>query len=404
MDKKLEPKIRFKGFNDAWEQRKLGDIAEETVGGGTPKTSNLSYWDGSLPWIQSSDLVENNPFVVNYNKAINELALKNSAAKRINSNSIAIVTRVGVGKVALIKKSYASSQDFLSLCDINIDLIFATYVIWKAMQETKIRSQGTSIKGVSKKEVLKITIQVPGKNEEQHLLSDLMFTIDNLITANQRKEKLLQELKKLLMQNVFPKNGQKNPDFRFRGFTDDWEQRKLSSIFKKRSERNPGNFGKESWISVANMFFQSPDKVLSNHVDTRTYVMKKGDVAFEGHPNKQYQFGRFVENDIGDGIVSELFPIYKHIDKYDLRFWKYFIHSEKIMNRIISKALTSSGNSSNKINDKDFLRQQITIPTLNEQQKVGKALADIDNLITANQQKTAQLKDIKKFLMQNMFI
>ncbi|MGC3124278.1 restriction endonuclease subunit S, partial [Enterococcus faecalis] len=88
------------------------------------------------------------------------------------------------------------------------------------------------------------------------------------------------------------------------------------------NERNERSLGKEHWISVAKMNFQNPDKVQSNNIDTRTYVMRTGDIAFEGLPNKEFKFGRFVANDIGTGVVSELFPIYRHKQEYDYYYWK----------------------------------------------------------------------------------
>lgn len=166
-----------------------------------------------------------------------------------------------------------------------------------------------------------------------------------------------------------------------------WELRKLGDEFKKVNERNNGKFDKSRWISVAKMYFQNPDKVQSNNIDTRTYVMRIGDIAFEGHPNKEYKFGRFVANDIGDGVVSELFPIYRHITKYSNEYWKYAIHQENIMGPIFAKSITSSGNSSNKLNPKHFLRQKVAVPSLEEQQKIGSFFKHLDELITLHQRK-----------------
>ncbi|WP_259274083.1 hypothetical protein [Streptococcus lutetiensis] len=86
-----------------------------------------------------------------------------------------------------------------------------------------------------------------------------------------------------------------------------WEQRKFGDEFQRTNERNDGSFGAEHWISVAKMYFQDPEKVQSNNLDTRTYVLRYGDIAFEGNKSKDYKYGRFVANDIGDGIISELF-------------------------------------------------------------------------------------------------
>ena len=97
-----KPKVRFAGFTEDWEQRKLGEIAEKTFGGGTPSTSNPDFWSGKIPWIQSSDLTEDNLFDVKPRKFISKLAIKSSASKIIPKNSIAIIVRVGVGKLAFL--------------------------------------------------------------------------------------------------------------------------------------------------------------------------------------------------------------------------------------------------------------------------------------------------------------
>lgn len=161
----------------------------------------------------------------------------------------------------------------------------------------------------------------------------------------------------------------------------------MGEEFKRVNERNNGEFGKDRWISVAKMYFQDPDKVTSNNIDTRTYVMRLGDIAFEGNSNNEFKFGRFVANDIGDGVVSELFPIYRHIRDYDNNYWKYAIHLERIMRPIFAKSITSSGSSSNKLAPKDLLRQSIFLPNLDEQKKIGAFFINIDSLIALHQRK-----------------
>jgi type I restriction enzyme, S subunit len=195
----------------------------------------------------------------------------------------------------------------------------------------------------------------------------------------------------------------KEPKVRFGEFTETWKQRKLSTEFEKVNERNDGSLGREHWISVAKMYFQSPEKVQSNNIDTRTYVMRIGDIAFEGHPNKDFKFGRFVANDIGTGVVSELFPIYRHKQDYNNYYWKNAIQIERIMGPIFSKSITSSGNSSNKLDPNHFLRQPIFIPKLEEQNKIGSFFKQLDNTITLRQQELEQLKESKKTLLAKMF-
>ena len=180
------PGVRFKGFTDAWEQRKLDDIAKIKTGGGTPKTANPEYWSGNIPWIQSSDLVEGDIAHVNINKFINNNALKNSAAKLISRDSIALVTRVAVGKVAVINQDFTTSQDFLSLSDFDgSDIKFLAYQLYRLMQENAKVLQGTSIKGITKTELIEQSISIPSSGQEQNLISNVLSKIDSIITLHQ---------------------------------------------------------------------------------------------------------------------------------------------------------------------------------------------------------------------------
>lgn len=193
--------------NHDWEQRKLGEVADKTYGGGTPKTSIEEYWQGNIPWIQSQDLSENKVFGVEPRKNINQKAIENSATKIIPKNSIAIITRVGVGKLALMPISYCTSQDFLSLSSLKINELYATYVIYKMLQIEKEKVQGTSIKGITSAELLSKKIDVPIKYAEQQKVGEYFSNLDCLITLHQRKCEQLKELKKFMLQNMFPKKG-----------------------------------------------------------------------------------------------------------------------------------------------------------------------------------------------------
>lgn len=198
-------------------------------------------------------------------------------------------------------------------------------------------------------------------------------------------------------------NEQKVPQLRFSGFEDEWEEKIFQDLFERRMERNNGQFGYDRWISVAKMYFQEPEKVTSNNIDTRTYVMRKSDIAFEGHSNKEFKLGRFVENDIGDGVISELFPIYKHKDEYNLSYWKYAIQNENIMFPKLTKCIEVSYTSSNKLDENFFLNEKILVPIVREQQKIGFFLSQIDTLIQTKTQKLESLKSVKKSLLQKCF-
>ena len=184
------PAIRFKGFSDAWEQRKVSELAEKTYGGGTPSTLNEAYWDGDIPWIQSSDVVDGRLFGVVPRKRITQYGLNNSATQLVPKNSIAIITRVGVGKLAFMPYSYATSQDFLSLSKLNAEPLFTVYACYKKLQSELNAVQGTSIKGITKDELLAKTVMVPQYAEQQQI-GAFFSQLDNLITLHQRRPFLM---------------------------------------------------------------------------------------------------------------------------------------------------------------------------------------------------------------------
>ena len=198
----LYPEIRFKGFTDAWEQRKLSELAEKTYGGGTPATSNEVFWNGNIPWIQSSDVVDGKLFGVEPRKHITQEGLNNSATQLVPQNSIAIITRVGVGKLAFMPFPYTTSQDFLSLSKLNTEPFFTVYACYKKLQSELNAVQGTSIKGITKDELLAKIIMVPEYAEQQQI-GAFFRNIDNLITLHQRKLEKLKQIKKSCLEKMF---------------------------------------------------------------------------------------------------------------------------------------------------------------------------------------------------------
>ena len=189
-------------YTSSWEQRKVSDLAEKTYGGGTPTTSNEAYWNGDIPWIQSSDVVDGKLLGVEPRKWITQDGLNNSAAQLIPGNSIAIITRVGVGKLAFMPYSYATSQDFLSLSKLNAEPLFTVYACYKKLQSELNAVQGTSIKGITKDELLAKNIMVP-RYAEQQQIGAFFKQLDNLITLHQRELEKLQNIKKSMLEKMF---------------------------------------------------------------------------------------------------------------------------------------------------------------------------------------------------------
>lgn len=196
------PEIRLDGFEDEWELLEINDLADDFQSGGTPKTNVQEYWDGDIPWIQSSDLETNCLFEIKVQKSISEKGLKNSSAKIIPKDSIAVVTRVGVGKLAVMRHEYATSQDFLSLSNLKSNIEFTAYLLYRLLQKEVTQLQGTSIKGITKVELLSKKVHIPSLPEQQ-AIGAYFSNLDQLITSYQEKITQLETLKKKLLQDMF---------------------------------------------------------------------------------------------------------------------------------------------------------------------------------------------------------
>lgn len=198
-------------------------------------------------------------------------------------------------------------------------------------------------------------------------------------------------------------NDRRVPKLRFKGFKDDWEQRKLGEIYARSGEKNDGSVGIDRNITVATMQFKDDVKVSTTEYLKTYYTFNVGDIAFEGHQSKEFRFGRFVENDIGNGIVSHIFAVFRPIVEYDLKFWKYAINNERLMQRVLSRSTKASTMMHDLVTD-DFLNESFLVPTIEEQRKIGDYFSHLDHLITLHQRKLEKLKIIKKSFLEKMFV
>ncbi|MHC2799199.1 restriction endonuclease S subunit [Corynebacterium hesseae] len=161
------PALRLEGFDGEWELKAIGDLSERTYGGGTPSSDEPGYWSGDIPWIQSSDVAEQGVAPVAPRKHITEEAISRSAAMQIPADSVAVVTRVGVGKVSFMPFPYATSQDFVSLSDLSGDPEYIALTVKRRMEGLADQLQGSTIKGITKTELFNQAVYFPPALEEQ---------------------------------------------------------------------------------------------------------------------------------------------------------------------------------------------------------------------------------------------
>lgn len=195
----------------------------------------------------------------------------------------------------------------------------------------------------------------------------------------------------------------KVPVIRFAGYTDDWEQRKFGTLYKKNNEKNKGQFTSDSTISIASMKFKPEGNGASINSIDGYKVLRVSDIAYEGHKNKQFSFGRFVLNDIGDGIMSPRFTTLRPIKQMDINFWKQYIIYEPVMKHILVKS-TKLGTMMNELVQEDLFKLILLVPSNEEQAKIGSLFKQIDDIIVLHQRKYELLLKLKKGLLQKMFV
>lgn len=199
-------KLRFKDKNGNnypnWEKKKLGDICKFT-GGGTPSTSILKYWNGTIPWISSSDLQTNTIHKIKISRYITNEAVSNSSTKIIPKNSILIVSRVGVGKVAISNCVLCTSQDFTNITEINGNTTFYAYLLKYKMEQLTQNTQGTSIKGITTSDIKNIKLIVPIEQTEQTKIADFLSAFDRKLENQKAQLEHWKQIKKGLLQQMF---------------------------------------------------------------------------------------------------------------------------------------------------------------------------------------------------------
>ena len=174
-------------------------------------------------------------------------------------------------------------------------------------------------------------------------------------------------------------------------------------MYEKNTEKNAELIGYDKTISIATMTYKDEGNGASDD-SLKTYkVLRVGDLAFEGHTNKEFRYGRFVANDIGIGIMSPRFSTLRPLKEMPVSFWKYYIHYEPIMRNILVNS-TKQGTMMNELVLPDFMKQSIRVPSVEEQTKIGEYLENLDNLITLHQHKVDVWKKFKKSMLQQMFV
>jgi type I restriction enzyme S subunit len=384
--KKKVPELRFKGFTDDWEERKLGELSN-IVGGGTPSTSNPEYWDGDIDWYAPAEIGEQS-YVSKSKKTITELGLKKSSARILPVGTVLFTSRAGIGNTAILAKEATTNQGFQSIVPYQNKL--DSYFIFSRTNELKrygeVTGAGSTFVEVSGKQMSKMSIMVPELSEQQKIGS-FFKQLDDTIALHQRKLDLLKEQKKGYLQKMFPKNGAKVPELRFAGFADDWEERKLND-----NVENIGT-GRSSFKAGLDYSEQTPYEVLGS-----TSVISYSD-SFD-------HSGNFV---LTARVGANAGNLYKHSGNVKISDNTVYIQSKNL--EFIFYLLTkydlkklAFGTGQPLIKASELKNLKLFFPkTFGEQQKIGSFFKQLDETIALHQRKLDLWKEQKKGYLQKMF-
>ena len=376
------PKLRFKEFTDEWNIHKLKDLCT-TCGGGTPSKSITEYWTGNIPWISSSDLESNSIFKINISKFITTKAISESATKIIPPNSILIVSRVGVGKVAINYNELCTSQDFTNLINIKSNPIFLTYLLKIKMEKQIQQTQGTSIKGITTNDIKNINCTLPNI-KEQEKIATFLTTVDKKITNLENTITSLENQKKGLLQQIFSqklrfkdKNGNNYPE---------WEKNKLKNLCTYKTSSLTT---KDIDINGNYQLFDANNAIgtVSSYISNKPYISIIKDGAGVGRIRllKPYT-----------NCVSTL-GILLNTDTTTIQYIYYLLQQVNFSIYIVGSTIPH-------IYYKDYSSIILNIPCLEEQTKIADFLSAFDRKLDNQKAQLEHWQQIKKGLLQQMFV
>lgn len=403
-----KPEIRLKGFKGEWKETTIGNVSNSFDYG--INAAAMPY-DGNNKYLRITDIDDSSHL-------FNQTGLTSPQSGNINLDSYLLeegdITFARTG--ASVGKSYIYDKNdgkvifagFLIRTkiknEVNPHFVFMNSLTKRYEKYIKLISQRSGQPGMNTKELSDFSFLIPSDKKEQKAIVDYFKSLDSMILGVTKKIASLKQVKSASLISMFPQAGEKEPRVRFKGFKGEWDEKEFGALYYHNVVKNDLSFGVDKVISVANMYY-NPNTYISDPNYLRTYnIFRLSDIAFEGNKSKNFAHGRFVENVIGDGIVSHVFEVFSPINQdYDLNYWKYAINNERIMGKVLMRCTKASTMMTNLV-AKDFLKEKILVPSHEEQSKIGSFFACLDKQISLQEQRLEKLKQIKASCLDKMFV
>ena len=425
MEKKKKPEIRFEGFTDDWEQRKLKDVYG-SIGNAFVGTATPYYVEHGHFYLESNNIKDGK---INHNSEIfiNDEFYEKQKEKWLHTGDIVMVQSGHVGHAAVIPEELDNTAAHALIMFKNpkekIEPYFLNYEYQTDKAKKKIENitTGNTIKHILASDMQEFEVDVP-KCKEQKVIASYFCKLDHLITLHQRKYKKLKNVKKSMLEKMFPSKGCKVPEIRFSGFTDDWEQRKLKDILVNLQNNTLSRadllneagvaknvhygdvlikFGEVLDVNKETLPMISDESVLMKY---KASFLQNGDVIV-ADTAEDSTVGKCSEIDglLDEVVLSGLHTIpYRPIEKFASGYLGYYLNSSVYHNQLIPlmQGIKVTSISKSAMQDTDIVYPK----SVEEQGKIGDYFRSLDRLITLHQRKVKILKFIKKLLLEKMLV
>ena len=384
------PRIRFKGFEEDWEQRKLGEVANRFDSTRIPISENLRV-SGKTPYYGANGIQD---YVDGYTHDGEYVLIAEDGANDLKNYPIRLVKgRIWVNNHAHVIQGMEKfmNNQFINFAMSQVD--FESIVV------------GCGRAKLNAEQLMDICFKIPNKNEQANI-GRLFESINHLITLHQRKLEKLKIIKKSMLENLFPQNGEKTPKIRFSGFTEDWEQRKLGEYLIQYTEVTIINDQYPVLTSSRKGIFFQKDYYDGNQIASENNIgyniVPYGYFTYR-HMSDDEIFYFNINNIIDNGIVSTLYPVFTTNNRLDSKFLQYELNFGKEFRKY--SVLQKQGGSRTYMYFNKLRDLKLTITTsLKEQEYIRNLICSIDHLITLHQSKLDKLQKIKKSMLESMFV
>lgn len=409
------PNIRFKGFDEDWEQRKLSEIATMHARIGWQNLRTSEFLDsGDYMLITGTDFEDG---TINYSTChyVEKERYEQDKNIQIRNGSILITKDGTLGKVAYVQGLTMPATLNAGVFNVEIKdkketdekYLFQYLKAPFLMDYVTRHATGGTIKHLNQSILINFPVYMPKKSEQEKIGLYLM-QLDSLITLHQRKCQETKKLKEYMLQKMFPKKGEKIPEIRFEGFTGDWEQRKLGEVAKYRRGSFPQPYGNKEWYGGdgAMPFVQVADVTdeMNLVTDTKLKISKKAQpMSVYAEKNSvlvtlQGSIGRVAITQYGAFVDRTVLIFEEYNEQIDNAFWAYIIKQ-----KFIEEARKAPGGTIKTITKEALSGFDLTLPSYDEQVKLGIYFQSLDSLITLHQCKVRELTELKNYMLQNMF-